>query len=446
MDNPVEPNSMSPTNVRWCVAVWLAVVAAIAYLCRTSIGAAQGEIRVSLSLTEDQMGLVMGPAFFWPYALSQIPTAWLGQRYGSRRMLVLFTAGSSLAVVAFALSNSLIMLIAAWMTLGVSQAGMFPCATQTIARWHPITERARASGLLGGSMYAGSAIGMALAGVLIGLVGWRAMFLLFALPGFAWALGFASWFRNDPLEHPCVNAAERELITGDSAPREAATAASARHRTPWRRLIRSGTLWLICSQQFFRAGAQVFFATWFVKYLQETRGTSLQQSAWLSALPAITFMLGTFVAGGVSDLVLLRTGSLNAARKGVATITQLMCAAIVGGAWFVEDAQTAVFVISFGVFLAGFAGPVSYAATIDVGGRHAASIFSTMNMCGNFGAGLMPWVVPHYRIAIEGALGGTSEATRTSWAAVLLLFASMYLASAVCWTQLKIEPDLFDRE
>lgn len=445
MSHP-EPESAPPTNVRWCVSFWLAAVAAIAYLCRMSIGPAEAEIRTALSLTEKQMGLVMGPAFFWPYALTQIPTAWLGQRFGSRRMLTLFTIGSSLAVLAFALSDSLSMLIVAWMALGISQAGMFPCATQTIARWHPITERARASGLLGGSMYAGTALSLGLAGVLIGLIGWRTMLVLFALPGFVWALGFAIWFRNRPNEHPSVNAAECALIVAGAPPESSSAHAAGSPGPPWRRLVGSGTMWLICGQQFFRAAGQVFFGTWFVTYLQQSRGVSLQKSAWLSVLPAISFMLGTYAAGGVSDFVLLRTGSLRAARKGVATVALVFCAALVTAAWFVQQPETAVVLISSGVFLAGFAGPTAYALTIDVGGRHVAAIFSTMNMFGNLGAGLLAWVVPHFRTAVERALGGTPEATRTSWAAVLLLFASMYLAGAACWTQLKIVPNLFDAD
>jgi sugar phosphate permease len=430
------------TRVRWIVALWLSAAAAIAYLSRTSIGAAQGEIRSSLSLTEGQMGLVMGPAFFWPYALTQIPTAWLGQRFGSRLMLSLFTAGSSLAVLVFSGASSLPMLLVAWMAMGIGQAGMFPCATQTIAHWHPLTERGRASGLLAGSMQAGSVIGLMLAGLLIGLVGWRGMFLLFALPGFVWALGFAYWFRNRPREHSSVNAAECELIAGGTPP---AAASAPAHVTPWRHLLGSRTMWLICTQQFFRAGGQVFFATWFPKYLQETRGVTLQQSAWLTALPVVSFMLAAFVGGGLSDLVMLKTGSLNAARKGVALSTLLLCTGIIGAAWFVQEPLPAVLLISVGIFLAGFSGPCSYALTIDVGGRHVPAVFSTMNMFGNFGAGLMPWVVPHFRTAIERLAGGTDDAVRTSWAAVLLLFASMYLAAALCWVWLRIEPNSLDK-
>ncbi|MBL8848617.1 MAG: MFS transporter [Planctomycetaceae bacterium] len=430
------------TRVRWIVAVWLAMAAAIAYLSRTSIGAAQDGIRSSLSLTEAQMGFVMGPAFFWPYALTQIPTAWLGQRFGSRLMLSLFTAGSSLAVLVFSGAASLPMLLLAWMAMGIGQAGMFPCATQTIAHWHPLTERGRASGLLGGSMQAGSVIGLTLAGFLIGLVGWRGMFLLFALPGFVWAIGFARWFRNSPREHPWVNAAECTLIAGGAPP--AADRVPA-HVTPWSSLLGSPTMWLICTQQFFRAGGQVFFATWFPKYLQETRGVTLQQSAWLTALPVVSFMLAAFVGGGLSDFVLLRTGSLNAARKGVATVTLLACAGIIGAAWFVEHPLAAVSLISLGIFLAGFSGPCSYALTIDVGGRHVPAVFSTMNMFGNFGAGLMPWLVPHFRATVERLASGSADAVHTSWAAILLLFAATYLAAAFCWVWLRIEPNSLDK-
>jgi fucose permease len=205
-------------------------------------------------------------------------------------------------------------------------------------------------------------------------------------------------------------------------------------------------MWLICTQQFFRAAGQVFFASWFATYLQETRGVSLEQSAWLTAIPVIAFMLAAFVGGGLSDAILLRTGSLNLARKGVASVTLLLCAGIVGAAYFVDNALLAVLLISAGVFLAGFAGPCSYAVTIDVGGRHVSPVFATMNMFGNFGAGLLPLIVPPYRAAIERLAAGSSDALRTSWHAVLLLFAAMYLAAALCWIRLRIEPNLLDRE
>lgn len=442
----VRDDDSKPTRVRWLVCLWMSAAAVIAYLSRTSISVADTTIRDSLRISEDEMGLVMGPAFFWTYALAQIPTAWLGQRFGSRMMLVIFTAAGSASVLLFGLANSLTVLILARMAMGISQAGTFPCATQTFARWNSGTERAVANGFLSGAMQVGSGIGLILTGFLIGIVGWRATFLLFALPGVAWAIGFGRWFRNDPSEHPGVNQAELVAIASGKPNASSAPDSSTPHATPWRRLLGSGTMWLICIQQFFRAGAHVFFASWFATYLQKTRGVSIEQSAWLNAMPVIAVMLASFVGGGLSDAILVRTGQLGLARKGVATTSLLLCAAIVAAAWFIDDPLFAVLLISAGVFMAGFAGPISYAVTIDVGGRNAPAVFATMNMVGNLGAGLLPLVVPHFRSAIEELATGTGDAYRTSWNAVLLLFATTYLIAALCWVWLRIEPDLLDRD
>ena len=108
-----------PTHVRVYVSLWLAALAAIAYVCRTSIAIAEKDIRAALELSEEEMGLVMGPAFFWTYALAQIPTAWLGERYGSRLMIVIFAAASSLATLQFGLADSLWMLLVARMAMGI---------------------------------------------------------------------------------------------------------------------------------------------------------------------------------------------------------------------------------------------------------------------------------------------------------------------------------------
>jgi len=206
-------------------------------------------------------------------------------------------------------------------------------------------------------------------------------------------------------------------------------------------------MWLICGQQFFRAAGQVFFATWFVTYLQETRDVSLEKSALLTAIPVIAMMLASFTGGGVSDWVYRRTGSLQHARRGVAATSLFLCAGIVTSAFFVSDPLFAVGLIALGVFCAGFAGPCAYSVTIDMGGRHVPAVFATMNMVGNFGAGLLAWAVPGFRliVAIEGHVSGIADPNRTSWHAVLLLFAGMYLLAALCWTGLKVSGSVFDR-
>jgi hypothetical protein len=235
MDKQVGPDSTAPTNVRWRVAVWLAVVAAIAYLSRTSISAAQGEISASLSLTEKQMGLVMGPAFFWPYALTQIPTAWLGQRFGSR-LCSRFTAGSSLAVLIFSGSISLLMLFIAWMAMGIGQAA-YPC--HAVHRcWHPLTERS-ARQRIARRLHAGrQRHRLLLAGWLIVRLGWRNVPV--DAPRFVWAAGSTvvpEFPARSSLREYWRTGVDRRRYVPDAFLRPASHAP--------RRLFGSRTMWMI---------------------------------------------------------------------------------------------------------------------------------------------------------------------------------------------------------
>ena len=84
---------MAATRARIRLTVFLAAAAAIAYLCRTSLTVAEKTIRLDLGLSELQMGFLLGPAFFWPYALAQLPGGWLGDRLGHSLRLAL-VAGS----------------------------------------------------------------------------------------------------------------------------------------------------------------------------------------------------------------------------------------------------------------------------------------------------------------------------------------------------------------
>ena len=83
----------------------------------------------------------------------------------------------------------------------------------------------------------------------------------------------------------------------------------------------------------------------------------------------------------------------------MAGASQLGCSLFVLLARPVGDAWSAVLLISAGSFCASMGGPCAYAITIDMGGRHVAPVFSTMNMAGNVGAMLfpllIPWLVPY---------------------------------------------------
>ena len=440
MDKTQSDNPRGPTHVRFIVLLWLCGAMALAYIARNVIGVAESTVRGDLGLTKEESGWLMS-AFFFSYALLQIPMSQFGKTAGSHRALPLFAILWSLATAAMAAATGLVGLIATRVVQGVAQAGLIPTSIVSVSKWFPKTGRAFATG----------ALGVWLTGLAIDSEegwgwSWRTLFLVFSVPGLLWALAFWFWFRDEPQEHEAVNRAELDLISGKSA--EVVTMASGSEQsvvssesavtetcpsTPWLAIATSPALWWICGQQVCRAAGYMFFTSWFATYLQETRGVSVATSGFLNMLPLLAVVVGGFAGGALSDWLLRRTGSLAVARKFMAATCLFLCALLIFCSMAIKDAQAAVLVISLGSFFAALAGPCAYTITIDMGRQHVAAVHSTMNMMGNLGAWAFPIAVP-WLLAKFG-----------SWDAVIVVFGAIYVAGAVFWLLLKPEGNILQQ-
>lgn len=435
-----------PTRVRFVVLSWLCVAMALAYIARNAIAVAESTVREDLALTKEQSGWLMS-AFFFSYALCQIPMGQFGKTKGARRALPLFATAWSVATAIMAAATGLAGLVAARVAQGIAQAGLIPTSVLTVSKWFPNTGRAFATGALGSFMSVGGALGVWLTGTAIDPEegwgwSWRFVFFVFALPGLLWAGGFWIWFRDGPREHKGVNNAEQILIAegnaNSSLPSEKTPEAGRSNieekepvtKTPWLALAASPALWWICGQQVCRAAGYMFFTSWFATYLQETRGIGVAASGFLNMLPLLAVVIAGFAGGALSDWLLQRTGSLAVARKFMGGACLMTCAFLIFLAMTIDGALAAVLVISLGSFFAALAGPCAYTITIDMGGRNVAAVHATMNMMGNLGAWAFPIAVP-WLLAKFG-----------SWDAVLVVFGAIYIAGAVFWLLLRTDEDI----
>ena len=133
---------------RYGLLALLCAAAAVAYVQRSGIAVAAGAIQGDLGLDKVRFGTVLS-AWSFGYALMQVPSGWLADRWGSRRALSLYALLWSAATGLVALAGGYASLITLWTLMGMAQAGIFPCATKSISRWFPIQRRASASGLSG---------------------------------------------------------------------------------------------------------------------------------------------------------------------------------------------------------------------------------------------------------------------------------------------------------
>jgi ACS family glucarate transporter-like MFS transporter len=401
----------------------MCIIAAIAYLQRNSISVLKEPLADDLSLEPEALGAITA-AFYLGYALFQIPGGLLRDLWGTRATMTIVGLVGTVAMLLMALVSDVRLAWIAWLLVGACQAALFPCAISAIRHWFPATQRATASGMLAAFMSLGGAISTGLAGYLLGPFSWRAVFALFAIPAAVWSILFAILYRSRPELHPGVNDAELAIIRGNEISTSESTVDTVHGPTPWLAIMFTPTLMFLYLQQCFRAAGQVFYGTWFPTYLQQAREVTLANSGWLTSLPQLALMVGALTGGILSDRLLRQTGSHRVAYQGVSIISLSICAALILISYGVADATLAVIVISIGQFFGALAGPAAYAVSIEKGGRHLATVFSTMNMAGNLGAMALPWVLPKLVAA-------------TSWTVALVMFAGLYGLAALCWLAIK---------
>ena len=400
-----------PTRARHIVLGFILGLTAVAYLDRVCIATTAPAMMADLGLGDAQMGYVFS-AFTLAYALFEIPSGWLADRFGARLMLTRVVVWWSVMTAATSLAQGFTSLFILRLLFGLGEAGAFPGTARAFSHWLPAGERGRAFGLAVMSGALGGALTQPLVVALLERMSWRQTFQIFGLVGLAWAVGWYSWFRDDPRRHRGVNAAEVERI-GMEPPRHDGA-------MPWRAMLASRSLHALCLMYLCVIYGWYFYLTWLPTYLLRARGFNLKEAGWLSALPLVGLATGVFAGGWMSDR-LLRRCPLRQARRLPGLIGLPLAAAALLGAIFTASPVASALLIAGAAALSALGVAPAWALCLELGGRSAGVVSGAMNMFGNLGGALCPVVIGEW---LER--GG-------SWEGPLLIVVAFYALAALAW-------------
>lgn len=408
--------ALKPTRARYWVIVFTVALAVIQYVDRVCIAKAMPSIRSDLHFSDVATGYIFG-AFTLAYALFEIPSGWLGDRFGPRKVLLRVVLWWSAFTAATGLVASATAMIVVRFLFGAGEAGCFPNVTKAFTAWLPRREWFRAQAILWVSARWGGAATPLLVVAVLTLTSWRVAFQIFAVLGIVWAIAFFLWFRDNPSEHPAVNAAERQLLAGNAA------LESREAPIPWRLFLRSPTAWLLWLQYAALSYVWYFYITWFPTYLDSVNHGRLGPAALalLAGLPLFGGGFGSLIAAGLEAPLgrLLRSEAKS--RKGIAVIGFLAAAACFLASIYVASPVTMAVLIGFAGLFNDFVLPSSWGTCMDVGGRFSGTFSGSMNMFGNLGGFIAP-IATGYILQITGhfTLG-------------LFISSGMYVVGAFCW-------------
>ena len=122
-------------------------MAALLYLDRICLSITERYIKEDLRLSNAEVARLLS-AFFWTYAIAQVPAGWLSDRFGARRMLALYIVLWSLFTGLMGVAHSFAALLLFRFGCGLAQAGAYPTSANLLSKWVPFSARGWASGVV----------------------------------------------------------------------------------------------------------------------------------------------------------------------------------------------------------------------------------------------------------------------------------------------------------
>jgi MFS transporter, ACS family, glucarate transporter len=403
-----------PGHVRYKVVAFAVAMAAITYLDRVSISTLAPAIMRDLRLTRVEMSYIFA-AFPISYALFEIPTAWWGERIGTRRVLARIVGWWSAFTAATGAVTSYPVMLVVRFLFGAGEAGAWPNAAKAFSRWIPAVEMGRVQGVFFMSAHLTGGLAPGIVLLLETYIGWRAVFPVLGAIGLVWTLAWYRWYRDDPSEHAQVGAAELELIVAGRRDR------GDRHDAgTWRALAKNPSAWWLCLGYASNAYGSYFMITWLPAYLAERRGFEKGALAFFAGLPLMLSVLADLSGGWTTDTLSRRFG-LRVGRCSVGVGSYFVAALCTVLAANAVEARAAAVMIAVATAASMLALAASWAAAIDIGGSHAGVLSAAMNTTGQIAAIASP-LVPGYLVQKSA-----------NWALPLYVMAGLYFFSSICW-------------
>ena len=389
-----------PAGARRTVVAFGASLAFLSFLDRAAISQAAPAISRELHLSAVQMGLVFS-AFGFTYAACEIPSGWLCDRFGARKLLTRVVLGWSFFTAATGWAWSFPSLVGIRLLFGAGESGCFPGLARVFRTWLSPVERNSAEGIKAAAARWGAAITPALMAGLYAYWNWRQVFAVFGALGVAWAALFWGWYRDEPRER----ARTSEL-----------------HTVSWSKLARSRSVWALGIQWFCHYYGFYFYITWLPLYLYQARGLDLRHGSLAAGLPLFSAGLGSLFAGWALSALTRRVRSTARARRLLGYAAYGGAAALLLLFTWIRDPMLAMVAMSLSSFAAEFSGPISWTSAMDIGGERVGTVSGFMNMLGHFGGSVAP-AVTGLLLAISG----------NAWTVAFYCSALIYAAGALCW-------------
>ena len=356
-ENEIRPKYLSIRNrTFWGVTVAYSLY----YVCRMSLSVVKQPLIDEGVLTAGQLG-VIGSALLFVYAVGKFMNGFIADYCNIRRFMftgLAISAGINLlmgilgivdSMVALPLSVIFILFTLLWGVNGWMQSMGSPPGVISLSRWFPQSKRGTFYSIFSASPYLGEFISFILTGLIVGAFGWQWGFVVAAAAGGAGAVLILLTVSDTPESQglPSIQQLSGEQVkTIDKMPT----------RELQKMIFKHPGIWVIALSSAFIYITKYAIAGWGVLFLQKERAFSLEQATQIIAFSAVFGVLGTVLAGWLSDRVFNSDRIRPAILSGAVSFVSLALFLFAGGGYMMNILYVSVFSLSIGVLYCIVAG------------------------------------------------------------------------------------------
>jgi ACS family D-galactonate transporter-like MFS transporter len=350
------------------MVVLIVVSVAINYIDRGNLSIAAPLLKAEMNISAAQLGMLLS-AFFWTYAVFQLVSGWLVDRFDVSWVMVTGFVAWSLATAATGLIHSFVMLFALRLLLGIGESVAYPCYAKIFVAHLDEEKRGVANALVDAGSKCGPALGTLVGGLFVAQFGWRPFFLALGLGALVWVPLWLKWMPRG-----------RTAIAAHDSAAAPSFGEILRHRAIWPTFTGH-----FCGNYFY-----YFLLTWLPYYLVQERHFSMATMATIGSLPPLCSAAATMVAGTLSYRALQAGVSVTRVRK-TCTVSGLAGATVVLLVPAVSSTTTAMIILMVASVAYGVFASSHWTITQTIAGPLAVGRWSGMqNFTGNLAGVVAP--------------------------------------------------------
>ena len=330
------------------------------YVCRMSLSVVKQPLIDEGVLSAGQLGLI-GSALLFVYAVGKFMNGFIADYCNIRRFMAtgLFISAlvnllmgvlgwiqgpAGLPTVLIFISFAILWGVNGWMQSMGSPPGVI-----SLSRWFPRAKRGTYYSIFSATPYIGEFLSFIITGVVVGALGWQYGFLVAAIAGLIGSLIILFMVSDTPESKglPSVQALSGETLTKeDTMPTKELQKIVLKHPGIWVIAISSAFIYI----------TKYAISGWGVLFLQKEHGFSLEDATQIIAFSAAFGVLGTVLAGWLSDKVFKSDRVKPAILSGILSFIALALFLFAGGSYIVNIFYVSLFSLSVGVLYCIVAG------------------------------------------------------------------------------------------